>query len=238
MSATYDRILTDIQADLAGRLLADQVLGRLVIVTERTADILAEVQRALGLAASKMGSRGLCLVVLQATANPDSQEVQGPLLELRLGVRVLENPVLNRTGLDALTVCRRILRILHHYHPVGLTSLLLADTPAIQPVADPIAPLAYDVGFTTREGQFTIAAKVAAPAISATAATVPSVVTLTCATAGAGIWYTLDGTHPHRGNSQAVEYSEPFTVTVAARVRAAGHLTDHIASDVQALDID
>jgi hypothetical protein len=62
--------------------------------------------------------------------------------------------------------------------------------------------------------------------------------TLTCATSGATIFYTLDGTYPGSGNSAAVEYSAPFAVSSGQRIRtsaekkADGYLGSRISTEL------
>lgn len=80
--------------------------------------------------------------------------------------------------------------------------------------------------------------KVVAPVISP-AGTLPSVtVTLTCATSGAAIYYTLDGSHPWSGNTSAALYSTPFTLTEAKTVRAIAYKSGSLASDAKAAVIE
>lgn len=231
MISSRDTLLEDLQADIAARLAADSELGGLNIVTERVGNVLSEVNRALGLVKSTAGNRGLCLVVLQPTGNPETLELPGPLLNLLLAVRVMERPVANNTGVTALTVVRRVLRILHHYTPGGLTSCLLAGTPAIEPVADPIADVAYDVLLTCRESEYERDERAARPSIEYTGTDYPFTVTLSCITANSVIWYTLDGSHPSPRGSTSVQYDAPFTVNAPCHLRAVAYAPDLIASD-------
>jgi hypothetical protein len=226
-----DTLLTDLQIDVADRLAADSVLGTINVVTERTGDIAAEINRSLGVLTAVGATRGICLVALQISASPESLEAPGPLLNLSLRVRVLENPPLNTSGLLALTVARRVLRVLHHYQPAGLTSVLLADSPCITPVADPIAPVSYEVAFEARESEYETQGKVLDPTISASSGTAPSTITLTCGTAGAAIYYTTNGRLPRSGGAGSALYSAPFVVASPATVRAAAYATGLIASN-------
>lgn len=231
MISSQDTLLEDIQADIAARLAADSVLGGINIVTERQGNVLSEVNRALGLVKASAGNRGLCLVVMQVTGNPETLELPGPLLNLSLAIRVMERPAANNTGVTALTVVRRILRVLHHYTPSGLTSCLLAGTPAIDPVAEPLADVAYDVLFTCRESEYEKDSRAARPDIAYTGTDYPFTVTLSCITADSVIWYTLDGSHPSPRGSTSVQYDAPFTVNAPCHLRASAYAPDLIASD-------
>lgn len=230
-----DTILTDLQEDIAARLRDDAVLHGIEVVTERTGDIAATVARAIGLVSGHPERAGLCIVVLQMTATPESVEVPFPVMELEPVVRVLESPAINGSGMTALGVARRIARVLHHWSPGGLTSCLTAESPAIVGVEDPIAPVAYDVQFRCIEATSGAWPKVAAPVIWPEEALVsdasPVHVTIACDTEDAMIWYTTDGTPPAPGNRAAAVYAAPLPIASATRVRAAAYRDDWIASD-------
>jgi hypothetical protein len=49
-------------------------------------------------------------------------------------------------------------------------------------------------------------------------------VTLSCATEGATIYYTTDGSFPGQANAASQVYSEPFDVTSGTQIRAAAYL--------------
>jgi hypothetical protein len=56
-------------------------------------------------------------------------------------------------------------------------------------------------------------------------------VTLTCATAGVAIWYTLNDSYPSPLNPAATLYAAPVQVTTAAALRAVAYKSGNIASD-------
>ncbi len=78
-------------------------------------------------------------------------------------------------------------------------------------------------------------AKVALPIISGT----HSAVTITCATGGASIYYTLDGSFPGVTDAEgaAVLYAAPFAAAVGQTVRAKAYMAGSIGSDVPLLTI-
>lgn len=234
-----DTVVQDIQADLAARLRADEVLAGIPIVTERAGDPLAEAEVALGLVSGAEPRAGICIVVLQLAARPDNIEVPNPLLQLQPRIRVLEAPLLNTTGTTALAIARRVLRVLHHYEPGGIGTCLIADSPAIIPAEDPIAPLAYDVALLCYEASPGTWTKVATPTIwpedGAATAAAPIQVSIACDTAGAVILFTTDGTPPYRGNPSSAVYLAPFAVDGETLVRASAWLTGSIASDTVAV---
>lgn len=233
-----DTLLQEVQADVAERMRADEVLGLVTIVTERSKDILGEISLALGVARSTAGSTGVCLVVMQIDGRAQSADIPFPVMEMDVVVRVMENPVLNTSGRSALTLARRVARVLWHYTPHALVAPFVPASALISPAEDPLAPVAYDVAFSTREAGFSDEQRVQMPSISPSDGVAPQTVTLACGTAGAEIWYTLDGSHPAPTNPAALLYSGAFQVSAAALLRAGAHAAGHIASHISAAQFD
>jgi hypothetical protein len=235
-----DTILTDLQADIAARLSADAFFVDIPVIDERKADVVGDISKALGVLTVKGGKLGVCAVVLSPTADDEMPDATFGPLEVVMTVRVLENVLFNTgatgTGKAALTVARRIHRILKHYRPVGLAQPLRPRNPGITPVADPLAPVAYEVNFSTTEADAGRELKCAIPTIAAGGTVHPQTVTLATNTGGASIYYTLNGTHPAAGNTAAVLYTVPFSMATAGSVRACAYLTGYVASDVNRAD--
>lgn len=233
-----DTLLSTLQEDIAERCRADEILGAFRVITERRADIASEVQTALGLVESSAGGQGLAIVVLQLVGDSEAGDLPHPFLRLEPAIRILEHPVLNQGALKCIDVARRVARVFWHYQPMTLASAFVPGSPFIRPVADPLAPVAYEVVFECYESEISGSTKVVAPTIEGSSATVPTTVTLTTSTAGAQIYYTLDGSHPHPGEASSIPYTGAFSLTYAARVRAAAYLSGSIASDVTAHHFD
>ena len=205
-------------------------------MSERQADPTAEVRRAVGLDLSST-AKGLCIVVLQAVGTPESSDLPFPAMVARLAIRVLEDPVRNQTGTRALTVARRITRVLWHYTPTRISSPLVPENPTIVGAEDDFAPVAYDVLFSAREAKEPTTTKVIMPTITEAGAALPYTITLACATSGAAIYYTTDGSHPAVGNATATLYTTPFVVSTACELRAVAYKTGSIASDGASIGI-
>ena len=233
-----DTLLSQLQEDIAERLRSDEVLGTFAIVTERKADVASEVRLALGTIESTAGGQGVCIVVLQLVGDAEASDLPHPFLRLEPAIRVLEHPILNNGALRGIDIARRVARLFWHYQAIGIASAFAPGRPFIQPVDDPIAPVAYEVVFECHESEFSGSSKVAAPLIEATFETVPTTVTITTATVGAQIYYTLDGSHPRPGAITAMPYSAPVDLTVAAHLRAAAFLSGSLPSDVNAYHFD
>lgn len=225
-----DTFLHDFQDDIAERLRADEVLGAVNIITERTGDIAKEISRRLGLVQGVAGTKGACIVVMQLQGRASSANYPAPLLELDPVVRVLEHPSVNTTLPSALVLARRVSRVLWHYTAHGSASPLVPANPMILGVDDVLAPVAYDVQFTCHEAEYAEEAQVILPRFDPPGGAVPQAVAITSDTEGAEIWYTADGSHPRPGNPKAVLYTGPITVNQATRLRAGAFLAGAVAS--------
>lgn len=232
--------LLDAQEDIYQRILADEFLAQVPVLKRDTGDIQADIADSLNTLNARSGKAGACIIILQPLADPGEGEVAGGLLRVDFTFLVLEEPITNRAGggtaLHALTIARRLVGILHLYHPRGIIGVLSMQKPAIVPT-ETGAPVSFEVRFEAQEEYFGETLKVATPVLNPRSGAVPQAVTITCATAGAAIYYTLDGSHPYQGNPEAELYTgAPVNVAVAGTLRAGAFKTGLIASDVNAAD--
>jgi hypothetical protein len=229
--------IADLQDDIYARLLADEWLASVSILNQRTGVILNEVTQSLGVLNSRGGKIGACIIVLSPLASFEYPEVPGGPLDVRLMVRVLEDPLFNDdatngTQKSGLAICKRVARILHLYTPYLMANALLPENPMIVPVDDPLAPIAYEVRFHVTEANNDAVLKTGMPQISPNGGTVPATVTLTSETGGASIYYTKDGSHPYPGNANSFLYNAPISLTQPTKLRACAFKSGEIASDV------
>lgn len=231
-----DSFLSDLQNDLVGRGLADEFLGALGgVLDERKGNILDDIQTRMGLVnAGATGKLGACVILLAPVGTVEYVNAPGGPLTADVTFRVLEMPLYNmgETGTQkpALDICHRVVRVFQHYAPGGLASCLTAKKPTIVPYQDELAPVAYEVRFACLQANDDGFDKAATPVLSAEEGAAPLNVSISCATAGAAIYYTLDGSHPRSGNGTL--YAGPVAVNAAATLRAAAYKAGIIASDV------
>jgi hypothetical protein len=221
-------ILSQLQQQCADRLQSDPLFAHVRVLTERVADIESEIDRALGPLNEQGGKTGLVAVLLTPTANVNFENVFGPFFDdIKIVVRVIENVPINQdpdtgTNVPAADAAERVCALLHHFQPDNATGPVLAHKPTITLGNDP-NHLSYDCLFKTSGGLAATLPQAATPVCSNNGGTI----TLTCATAGAAIFYTLDGSNPSPRN--AMLYTAPFTpgtgVTIKARAWLAGYLT-------------
>lgn len=229
--------LINIQKSVADRLMSDEYFADVKVVVERIGNIDADINQALGLLIGAQGKIGVCVVVRQITAADRMREVsQGPM-SANITVSVWENVLINSaqggTGKYALSVARRVLRVLKQFRHQGYGWCLVPAQDAITPNPDD-EPYGYSVRFTVPEADSDVVTKITPVGISNTG----PVVTLTCPDA-TEIWYTLDGSYPSKQNTlgNAAQYSAPFTLEQDSKVQACGYAPGCIPSDVARKDI-
>lgn len=230
--------ITNLQNECYYRVLANTGLAQVAVINQRKGDILNDVTASLGTFNERGGKVGACIIVLAPTAklDPSLIGVPGAPLTVGLSFRVLEDPVVNlgATGtlLPATTIVRMLFDLVANFRPYGIGHPFRPIPNCIIPVDDPLAPVAFEVRFETEEADSVPYRKVTQPAASPSSGASPQTVTLTCATSGASIYYTLDGSHPYAGNANSVLYSGPVSVTSALSLRACAFKAGWIASDV------
>ena len=232
--------LQRLQLDIAAVLRADAQFAGVQVVVDRPRDaaegvmIQTVIDNALaGIfdVETEAGLRaGLCIIVFMATGQAPTPNLPGPELMLLQGIRVIENPMVNEgdngTGMTAEGGAIKVLNTLQQMNLGG--GLLLAAKNALRPV-NVANGLAWDV-IVTRTLGIAPRAFVQRPIIHLAGMTM----TMTCATEGAAIWWTLDGSLPTPTNPNALLYADPVDVGEHGgdEVRACAYLAGRRASDV------
>lgn len=237
--------LQQLQLDIAAYLSVDALFQyvRVVVVRPRVAEDAVMIEQtindALGglrkyiartagqsdaeweAACEASGKAGLLIVVMMSEGEVPEPGGPGPALNLVQVVRVIENPMINEgasgTGLTSEEVALNVLTALNQWSPNG-GSALYPDRRALREV-NLVNGLGYDVTFK-RHMPLQPRSKVARPVISIAD---PSM-TITCATSGAAIYYTADGSFPSAFNAAASLYSGPVDISLLANgtlIRAA-----------------
>lgn len=227
-----------LQLDLHGRLAADAFFSDIEVSLVRPrarlgfAQIYELIDSLLGGIKKKAGKAGASAQVLMPASDQLDPNVGGPRLDVLLTVRIQELVVINMgpsgTLKTAEEIAERVIQLGHHFIPAGGNMLLFADmvpTDAFDP------KVTIDVTFRVQSGLVSLP-KVARPVIAPATGAAPQSVTLTCATPGAAIYYTTDGSYPSSANETATLYTAPFTQATAATIRAAASLANYQQSDV------
>ena len=236
MSDLQNEFIEAAAVDLAARLRADPFFDDIAVIEEVSGDLEKNLLRALGTAsAGGTGTVGAAVSVELPSVRPDrnAQDAPGPALEMIFGVGVL----VNRTaafssfgaGKSAEKIALTIANIIHHYSAAGLGGqcgpfIFDGMLPFKRPEGNDTAyRLTFRASATVGRSS-----KVREPAI----APGETVVAISCATAGAAIYYSIDGTYP------TTLYEAPFALPASGSViRASGVKTGFIASNTSAVQV-
>ncbi len=228
-----DLILEQIQGDILGALKATPGLVNAMILSANDGDIEGEVTRKLS---TLTGTQlGLALVVLLPELTESESNLPGPVMEGFIEVQVIEAVTINRsasgTGIRASTAALRALGALHHLR-VGNYSLFAKRNPL-----EPLAGKKGIVTFIVRLFFQNLGADPVEKVSPVTIAEDAAVITLSTATSGADIYYTLDGSYPGASNDEATLYAAPITILEDATLRAAAFLSPLNPSDISEQEV-
>lgn len=223
-----DDLLETLQADVFAVLKATPALALANVILNDAETTDSKIENALKTLTPTGGKRGLALVVLRPEITEGEKNLPGPPLTLRIEIQCVEHPLLNRgadgTGVRSSQAALNALATLHLRH-MG-TCLLFADK-------DPIKPVQVKTGYVS--DAVTLYAKFAGLVMDKPLGITPTIadddITLTCATGGAAIYYTVDGSFP--AETAGTLYEAPFAAPDAGTtIRAAAYVTDQPPSDV------
>lgn len=230
--------LERLQLDLAARLEADAYFVDLPVTVirpraeESFATLQTKIDKALSGLIRKNGKGGAAVSVFMALAEPTDPNVPGPRLDYTITVRIEENPVLNMGANGTRKSCEEIAlrtaQLLHLFNP-GKGNVVTCA--ALRPV-EVDGRVVYELDLTQKGGVAGLP-KVATPVLAATSTVVGAEVTLSCATVGAEILFTRDGSYPVPGVASTETYSAPFTIAAAGTLRVAATCSGYAQSDVR-----
>ncbi len=242
--------IDQLPGELAARLAADDYFVDIPVVVADPGNVLAQIAAMTAVVTEKTGKRGVAVIVLQMTADDDFPEVTFGPLTLKPAFQIVEVPELNRdtngTGKSWRKVARRIRDVICSAQFTGLVSELVADKPCIEPVQfanskeSQVAlggnAIGGQVTFSCREIDDEQLHQCSMPLFSPSGA--GQSIIMTCATVGAVIWFTSDGSFPGPNTVGAQVYSDPVAVpNDGFTVRAAAYMPGWIASAINRADI-
>ena len=211
-------ILYSLQQEIADRLSADPFFAAVPVLAEVPRDMAFELQA--GVAAT--GTWGVVLVPQAQVSSPNAP---GPILDpVEFAIRFRENTPVS-AGPGALEAAEAALALLHLYRPPSVNEVLVAAPEALRRVIEPNV-VTYEVRVRTQVCVSYEIPQVAMPVISIIA----GMATLSCATSGAAVFYTLDGTAPVPRGAAAVLYGNPLSISAGTTVRVRAWLAGYVAS--------
>ena len=229
-------LIETIQREVADQIAADGFFLNIPVLVESLGDSASQIERALGPVNTQGGKVGAAVVVTTPTANVSWPEVGGPFFdEIPITVLVAVNPVTNNdpeagTGASALAICEEVCSMLHQFYPHSANGPIVAERPTITRApngGDDEAIIQYLCRFKTLGGIQNVLPQVTTPSVHSAS----DEYTLSCATPGAAIFYTTDGSNPNPRTSTL--YTAPFASSgqsVATRAWLAGYLASEILS--------
>lgn len=221
-----------LQEDLYHLLLSAGTLADINVVQHRRLRLAAELEISTLWQMPRNGKAGCGVLVNMPEVQVGHANLPGPEFVTTISFSVVEEPNLNfapgGTQLSAEEVAQRVAELLHGYAGGNWGGALFAKGAVVTPDTDfPEGLLAYKVTLNLRLVR-TQTARVATPTVSIDG---ENLTTLACATAGAAIYYTLDGSFPGSGNPAATLYSAPFTPEVGQELRWAAYLSGLLPSE-------
>jgi len=208
------------QLDLAGRLRADANFATIPVLVQRKGVTDSDIEIALSTLNTAGGKIGLVIIVLMPELAPLTPDAPGPEYLVRPAIQVIEDPLLNLgadgTGISAEQTAQWIRQLIHYF--AGRSGLYVCA--GMEPVPRGDNRPSYGVRFSRRASDPSYQ-RCGLPLISPDSGAAPQTVTLTCATAGAALYYTVDGSYPSSANTAAHLYAAPFSVAAACTLRTA-----------------
>lgn len=235
-------VLEQMLDDLAARAAADPYYADIALNILRpraqlsAAAIQTKIDQALAGLVRKGGKCGAAVTFLMPIGDTEKPNVSGPQLRFVYTVRVQEIIEINMgpsgTGKSAEEIALHTLQLFHLCMLNG-GNCLYADPSTLTPSLEFDPKLTYDVRLRAQGGLPRVD-KCALPIIAPGSGDGSTEITLTCATPGAAIYYTTDGSYPYAGNDEAQLYSAPFALGAFApcTLRAAAELAGYQQSDV------
>jgi hypothetical protein len=224
-----------LQEDVLGSLLSAPGLGNVNAASYRKLRLQSEVDWSGIWMTPRNGKSGCGVLVEMPSFEVPSPNLPGPCAELVVNCAVMEEPNINMepsggTLLSAEEVAQLVLDTLHGLVIEGIGALY-ADRKAIVDAPEFEGLVAYRVVLRLMM-QRPPTERVAEVAVAENGLEV----TLSCATAGAEIYYTEDGTFPGESNGAAVKYAGPFTLTGTV-LRVAAFKAGMVQSNVGQLTV-
>lgn len=231
---TGDDLLELLQADVLAVLKNCPELADANILPEDEGDMEKAILQTLGaVSGGSTGKGGLVIVVMLPEVTEAEPNLPGPPMELSVEIQVIEAPKINRsatgTGIRSSVAAVRTLASLQLR---GLGNY------ALRPDAKPLQPVRVKPGYLSHTVKLLVSNvgidPPAKPAgVTATWLSGPGTLQLTCATPGAAIWYTDDGSFPAPTNPTASLYEAAIAGPSQDTIyRAAAYLAGQVPSDV------
>jgi hypothetical protein len=218
--------IESVQPDVYSKLLSEAYFANVAVFTIREKRLDTEVNRALSGLQGRNGKGGATIEVLMPTLKTALPDTAGPVCVLEQKFIVKEQPTVNLgangTGLTCEQIAVNLAQTFQLFFLGGPMQGFYAG-PAFYKYIAAGADKPFVAIQVVLNATFVLTAlqRTLSPAATAAAQTV----TLTDQQPGGGstIYYTSDGSFPGSGNSNAIQYTTPFTVASGTTVRTAAY---------------
>ncbi|MDR2463701.1 MAG: hypothetical protein LBD30_07990 [Verrucomicrobiales bacterium] len=149
-------ILEQLQAAAAARLGAEPEFAgvSVSVIRPRSEEEAVLIQIAIDNALAGVGGNGLAALVQMPTLSAPMPNAPGPVIDMALTVRIIENPLVSGARRSAEDLALATLSALHHYAPrlddLTLLNPLFADGNCLEPVDGFAGKIVYDVTVKTK----------------------------------------------------------------------------------------
>lgn len=199
-------------------------------------DIRTRLDKMMGGLVGRQGKAGISIIVGMpeiGRVEPNVRAIKGTVT---LTVEVIENVMVNMgdkgTGRGAEDFALAVAEVLQHQVFAPWSPLRVTGVPAVV-AAVKQGNVVYDVELATDLNR-ALRAQCALPSLAQEGAEI----TLTTATEGAVIWWTLDGSYPGPGNELARRYGAAFDLASGThRLRVAAHKAGMVPSVVRVVEV-
>lgn len=211
--------ILQLETEFKERLESIPFFATLEVLTEPRKNLIAEIN-------ARVARLGTVIVPKATGADDNHPNVTGVYFdEIRISVAVFQNPILMGSAANAWEIAEEIHKAYKNWTPASLVNQVNPVRPGIEPIPDALLNV-LSCNFMARGGFVGELSRVATPVIGNT-----SPVTITCATAGAAIFYTTDNSNPQPRNGTL--YTVPFTApTSGHKIKARAFLAGYLNSEL------
>ena len=213
--------LLQLETEVKDRLESLPFFAGITVLVEPRKNIVAEIQ-------SRVAKLKTLIAPKVVSADDGHPNVHGTYFDdIRLVVGVFQNPLLKGEDPEPLEICEEIHKALKNWTPASLTNAINPRKPGIEQIADRQLNI-FNCNFATRGGFVGALPEVALPVITPE----DDGFSFSCATEGAAIFFTFDGSRPSPRNGifWTGEHQSPAPgVVIKARAFLAGYLDSKTA---------
>lgn len=203
--------LLQIETEIKQRLESIPFFAPFTILVEPRKNIVAEIESSIGKLKTLIAPK----VVGADDMHPN---VNGVYFDsIRISVGVFQNPILRGDHADVFEICEEIHKALKWWTPDSLVNAINPAKPGIEPIADKKLNI-MSCNFETKGGFIGALATTADPVITPDDNT--DLITITCATPGAVIFYTFDGSKPTPQSNLYLAPIPPQSEDISMKARA------------------